>query len=217
LKRLWCLLLILSACQAFTRPDIPATLRAENAGFVLEATQIAITVQAEATNIQVTAVAAEATIARISNVNQQLMATARAVIPPTPQIAGAGVVGSADPTSVGFVEVGTATSVRDSDGCAEGLQSQFAPDVGRIYVTARALNIRAGTLMGVEWRYQGQIVHSENFVVPIDDDNYCIWFNIDPATAPFSPGTWAVRLYENELPIDPEVAFIIIDAMTEGG
>ncbi len=219
MKRLLSLLLLgLSACQAFTRPDIPATLRAQNAGYVVEATSISETAQAESTRVQVTAIAAAATLASIENLNQQLRATARAVIPPTAQIAGAGSAiaestASIDGSGMQFVEVGTTNSVRDSDGCANGLQSQFSLDAGPIYVTTRALNIRAGTLMGVEWRYDGAVAHQENFVVPIDDDNYCIWFNMEA----FSTGNWIVRLYENEVPIEPEVSFTVEGAVIEGG
>ena len=210
-RLLCCFMLWLSACQAFTRPDTPATLRAENAGYIMEATSIAQTAQAENLNLQLTAAAAEATLTLMDNIKQQLMATARAAIPPTPLIVGSGgsvsdVVG---PDSLQFIDVVTASSVRDSDGCAADAQSQFSSDAQRIYVTARALNILAGTLLGVEWQYEGAVVHKENFVVPIDDDDYCLWFNIDPATVTFSPGGWVVRLYANDSPINPEVAFTI--------
>jgi hypothetical protein len=214
-----CLLLLgLGACQAFTRPDVPATLRAENVNYVREATSIYEMAQAENSRLEVTVAAAAATIARIDNVNQQLMTTARAVIPPTAQIAGAGISaptmsasGGSDGTQ--FVEVGTTGTVNDSDGCAMGLQSEFVLGSGFIYVTTRALNIRAGTLMGVEWWYEGAVAHQENFVVPVDDDNYCIWFNLEP----FSPGSWRVRLYQNEVLIEPEVAFNVLGAVPAGG
>src|SRR5689334_18645805 len=174
----------------------------------MEATSIAQTAQAENTNLQATAVAAEGTLTVMDNIKEQLMATARVAIPPTPLIEGSGVTGnSGDGTGTGsmqFINVGTASSVRDSDGCATNTQAQFTADTQRIYITARALNIRAGTLLGVEWLYQGAIVHKEDFVVPIDDDDYCLWFNIDPSTVTFSPGGWIVRLYANESPIEPE-------------
>jgi hypothetical protein len=208
---LCCLLLALSACQAFTRPDTPATLRAENEGYIMEATSIAQTAQAESANLGATAVAAEGTLTIMDNIKQQLMATARVAIPPTPLIEGGGVTGDGSGgigvSTLQFINVGTASSVRDSDGCATDTQSQFTSDTQRIYVTARALNMRAGTLLGVEWLYQGAIVHKEDFVVPIDDDDYCLWFNIDPSTVTFSPGGWIVRLYANETPVEPEVDF----------
>lgn len=200
---------MLSACQAFTRPDTPATLRAENAGYILEATSISETAQAENVNLQATVVAADATLTLMENIHQQLLATARVAIVPTPQIQGGDISVTGGSESLQFVDVGTASSVRDSDGCANGLQSQFGTDTQSIYVTARALNIRAGTLMGVEWQYQGAIVLKEDFVVPIDDDDYCLWFNIDPATVTFSPGGWTVRLFANGNSIEPEVSFDI--------
>jgi hypothetical protein len=144
------------------------------------------------------------------------MATARAVIPPTPQIEGAGMaeaVTNSDVDGTQYVEVGTTSSVSDADGCAIGLQSEFLLNTGPIYVTTRALNIRAGTLMGVEWFYEGAVAHQENFVVPVDDDNYCIWFNLEA----FSPGSWRVRLYHNDVLIEPEVSFIVLGEVPEGG
>jgi hypothetical protein len=211
LKKLVCLLLLgLSACQAFTRPDTPATLRAENAGFLVEATSIAETAQADVERVRGTAEAAETIIARTDSVNQQLRATARVVIPPTPLIAGgAGAVGTPDASGMQFTDLGTTATVRDSDGCANGLQSQFPADTQRIYVTARAVNMKAGTLMGVQWNYDGQPSFSESFVVPIDDDDYCLWFNLDPVAGTFSTGSWSVRLLANETPIEPEVIFTI--------
>jgi hypothetical protein len=213
MKRLFCLMLVClaAACQAFTRPDTPATLRAENAGFIAEATAIAQTAQAESTLVRATASAAETAIARTENIHQQLLAVARAIIPPTPLIAGAGITVPLAPDTIHFADVATASGVRESDGCADtsALQTQFSLDAPDIFVTARALNIRAGTLMGVEWEYQGQVVHKEDFVVPVDDDDYCVWFNISPSLINFSPGGWTVRLYYNETPIEPEVAFTV--------
>lgn len=211
------LLLLLSACQVFNRPDTVATLRAENTGYVIEATTIIETAQAEGTQVQSTANAAITVIAETNSLNAQLVGTLRAVIPPTPSRGGNTIVGTAAPDGLQFVDTRTASSVRESDGCAIDSKAQFSTSDQRIYATTRALNIRAGTQMGVQWGYQGQVAWSESFTVSADDDDFCIWFYIDPATIPFTPGNWTVRLTANGAPVEPEMIFTIEDVGAGGG
>lgn len=96
-----------------------------------------------------------------------------------------------------FAQVGTASNVRNSDGCAESLVNSFPADVQRIYITARALNIQQGTDMRVEWYYQGQLTYTESFTVPRDDDDFCLWFFLAPTDVTLSPGNWSVQLFAN--------------------
>lgn len=229
-------LLIASACGALEAPDPAATLQANRLAFETEATSIAQAAQAQATEISGTAVAAETIVAQGDLINQQLLLTLRAVIPPTQQIvnegevvtpghvaspAPGGVVAAVTPganpdagqvsgdSSTLFTQVQTALTVRDSDGCADTLQDAFPADIGRIYITTRALNIRAGTVMRVQWTYEGDPAFTESFTVEQNDDDFCLWFFIEPTEIAFSPGNWTVQLFENERPIDPVVAFTI--------
>ena len=96
-----------------------------------------------------------------------------------------------------FTQVGTASSVRDSDGCAVSLEYSFPANIQRIYITTRALNVKAGTLMHVEWDYQGQSTHTEDWTVPNDDADFCTWFYIEPTGAQFASGDWSVSLTAN--------------------
>lgn len=228
--------LISGACSALTPDDPVATLRAEREGYVAEATTIASDALAQQTQVIQTASAAETYVSQVEARNALLAATLRAVLPPTQQIivdSGAvtpgllatpappnmpGMEGEGTTTSgesnasVGgttFTEVATALSVRDSDGCAVSTQNTFAADVNRIYVTARALNITAGTTMRVEWRYNGAQSYTENFTVDRNDDDFCLWFYIEPTEVAFSPGSWSVQLYANDQAIQPEVSFTI--------
>ncbi len=108
-----------------------------------------------------------------------------------------------------FTDVGTALTVRDSDGCSNGLVTAFAADVPRIYVTTRALNIRAGTVMRVQWNYEGEPSYSESFTVAQDDDDFCLWFYIEPTSDVFGAGTWSVQLFANDSPVNDPLTFTI--------
>jgi hypothetical protein len=102
-----------------------------------------------------------------------------------------------------FTQLGTASQVRETDDCAVALESSFPADIQRIYVTTRGLNVRAGTQMHVDWYYQGEISFAEDFTIPRDDDDFCLWFFIEPTESVFSPGSWSVSLFANSQPIDP--------------
>lgn len=110
-----------------------------------------------------------------------------------------------------YVNVGMASSVRDADGCEDGLQNTFvAATTSRIYLTTRALSIRAGTTISANWLREGQIVFaSSGFTVAEDDDDYCIWFYIEPADVPFTAGAWSAQFYANRQAIEPAAAFTI--------
>lgn len=215
------LLIALSACQALRGADMPATLQAEAGAYLAEATAIAQTSQAQQQRLAVTAAAAETRIAEMSSVNQQLLATARVMIPPTPgrtagsapELAGSPLpdmmsagVGTGQQT---FTNTGVAGSIRASDGCATGLQTEFPAGTNRIYVTTHAVSIRAGTVMSVEWRYEGQVVYSDNWTVEQDAAGFCLWYFITPEDVPFQAGNWSVQLGADGVMIEPDVMFTI--------
>lgn len=216
------LISVITGCETLNTVDTPATLQAEVAAYAAEAAAIPVTLVAQNTAVAATAIYAETYIAQVDGINRQIVATLRAGIPPTPQIvlgdpnasSGAG-AGAANAVS-GFTEFTppqTASAVRDSDGCAEVITTEFGTSDSTIYVTTRAFNMRADTDMAVEWTYGGQIVYSFNFVVDIDDADYCLWFSITPDDVAFSPGDWSVRLLANGAPIEPSAAFAIVEGM----
>lgn len=215
-------------CEALNTVDVPATLQADIAAYAAEATGIPATLSAQSTAVAVTAVYAETYIAQVDGINRQIVATLRAGMPPTPQIVlgadpstgtlpldgggGAG-AGAAAGGFTEFTPPQTASAVRGDDGCAEVVTSQFGTADSIIYVTTRAFNMRAGTDMAVEWTYGGQVVYSFNFIVDVDDSDYCLWFSITPEDVAFSPGEWSVRLLANGAPIEPSAAFSIVEGM----
>lgn len=212
--------IVLTACQVFRSADVPATLQAQNAAYVAEATALAQTHEAAAAQLLSTAQAAETYVAREESINQVLVATVRAGDPPTVgrNVGSApGAEGTPASGEIVFLDIQTAASVRESDSCADTIQTQFPADTQEIYVTARALNIRTGTQLGVEWRHEGELVWQENWTVPVDSDSFCLWFNIDPLVVALLPGNWSASLYADGVSIGPPATFSILEAMQEAG
>lgn len=237
-NRLFLLLAVLflaGACSSITPDDPAATLQAQRAGFIAEATSIAQSAQAQGTQVVETVVAAETYTALMEGRNEQLIATMQIAYPPTQALVvneGASTPGSiATPIAMGsdpqatpasgeapstslssgqFTQVGTASSVRSSDGCADTLTTSFPAGTGLVYITARGINVSAGTQMSVEWYYQGELAHSEGYTIPTDDDDFCTWFSLVAKDTSLSSGNWSVRLFANNQPLDPaQVDFTI--------
>ena len=226
-----------SACSAFTPENPAATLQAQRSSMIDEATSIAQAAQVQGTQVMATAVAAQTYVALMEGRNRQLIATMQVAFPPTQAVvqdlgpstpgqmatpAPSGSFDEATPppqdnsgssgVSLGdasFTQVGTAASVRDSDGCADQLSSSFPADVQRIYITTRALNVTGGTQMRVEWFYEGQLTYSEGYTIPADDDDFCMWFFIAPTDVSLSSGSWSVTLFANNQAVAPPANFTV--------
>jgi len=220
-----CVMMIVSligGCGLLNAPNVPATLGAQNTAFAAEATLIPQSLEGTAVALVRTAAVAETNVAEINSVNRQLIATLNVVVPPTtaPQVGsapitnGAGEGTSAAPTSL--VDISVTAHKRDSDGCADGTQSQFAVDTPIIYAITRAPSITSGAVVAVEWKYQGQVVGSGSYTVPGDETNYCMWFPLDPANIPFTQGSWSVQFTLNGNPVEPTIFFNIGDVATPG-
>jgi hypothetical protein len=215
--------MLVSACSALGGENPAATQQAEVTAYIAESTAVGERILASGTQAAATASAAETYIAQVDGVNRQVVATLRAGIPPTPQIVTAPdpslPVGTIlAPDTMGMEPAGasssggiaqflqltqTASSVRSSDGCAENVTNQFAVTAPEIYATARALNVSAGTEMGVEWSSGGQVVFTSSFVIEQNSPDFCFWFFITPADVPFTPGEWSVRILVNGAPTQP--------------
>jgi len=235
-KGLFTLILAIFAagCSALSAPDPAATLQSNRAAIEAEGTSIAQAAQAQATEVRATVSAAETYVAQGEQINNQLLLTMRAVFPPTQQVvqdqgvitpgaaaspaplgslpqttSGAPESSGGSTTSTLFTQVGTALTVNDIDGCSLGVVTTFAADVQRIYVTTRALNIRSGTNMRVQWSYEGQPAFDESFSVGENDEDFCLWFFIEPTNVTFDAGNWSVQLYADDQAIEPLVSFTI--------
>lgn len=218
--------LLLGACQVLNAPNGPATLSAQNTAFAAEATAMPAAIGGTAVAVAQTSVAARTAVAEISSINRQLIATLNVVVPatPKPQISTAGLVDTtgaagtvAAPSGSVFVELGVTDRKRDSDGCADGMRTQFPVESPTIYAIGRSGSIAAGTVVEVEWKYQSQIITSGSYTLPNDENNFCIWFPLDPAAVPFTAGSWSVQFMVDEQPVEPTIFFNIGEAEASGG
>jgi hypothetical protein len=217
-RRRWMGTLLLAAaltggCSSLGGDDQSAVLQAERLVYDNEATTIAQAIQSQATQVQGTAVAAETYVAQTDGINQQLVATLRAVIPPTEQIASGG-MGGGTPQAIlegerWFIKTGTSTSVRDSDGCVVDPTQSFGSDVSRIYATFEAHNIEAGVRLSAEWSYEGRSVWTEGFNLERGSSFICLWFFIDSSEVEMTPGTWSVQLFADGFKLESPMPFTI--------
>jgi hypothetical protein len=212
----------LGGCQAFNQANTAATAQAENTLYASEKMAIAQTSVAQRSSVMATAYAAETRVIEVSNVNRQLLATARAGETPVDrEIAGSLALGTPEAAGEGrrwFVKTGVAEQVRESDGCVEDTDvvTRFSPTASRIYATFRAFNIGAGTPLAVAWSYNNEVVWEESFNLAESAAQICLWFYIDPTVVEFTPGSWTVALFADGFQLEQPMAFRIEDAMTEG-
>ena len=211
---------LLSACQVLNAPDVPATLSAQNIGYIIESTAIASTLQARAASIESTAQAASTTVALGSDINLQLMATMRVVLTPTSARAVDPVSAVRDALAEGqryFVKTGVSTSVNPSDGCVIQASTVFPADVTVLYATARVFNIQAGVPLAAEWFYEGNLVRTDRWTNPNASSEMCFWFNVTEAEVDFTPGNWSVALYAEGFQLEDRMNFTIQPDPMAGG
>lgn len=208
-----------AACQMLPSDSPAATIEFEMTRYVTEAAEISIDSLAQQTASAATIDAAATESGFYHDYNNLLIVTVRAGDVPTPQLE---VVSGPQPmvenpdaegdtdsyqqgeaneeTITGEVmisQVATAAGVRSSDGCATGRQSSFNTSTERIYLTAVATNLQAGTRFDLSWQYDGSTVHQSSWTADQNQSSLCIWFFIDPSDAPFSAGSWSASLSVN--------------------
>jgi cellobiose-specific phosphotransferase system component IIB len=208
-----------AGCEAFGRPNVPATFQAESRAYVAEATAIAQTAQVNEQSVNITAQAAETKIAEIQAVNLVLLATVRAGDPA--QGVTVDTIATPidlDPNRRWFVKTGVSRRVSEADGCVVDPQINFSLDTQQIYATVRAFNIQSGTMMSVQWYYEGNEVWQDSWTVPQNSADLCIWFDIQPSYVEFKPGNWSVRLFADGFQLEDAMAFALTesDTMSDG-
>lgn len=217
--RYWLVFIIifLTACGSSNDEEV-IDFEADLQAYGTEAATIRNDMLAGSTAIVETVVVAEAQSNAFSGYNMILRQTAVAVMPPTSEvrILTNDVEGPLPPEIydlsdgiMRFVQIGPAGQV-DADGCFREKQQFFR--IGRdsiIYMTAVALNLRAGTTIRTDWQFGSDLVFSNSIVAPQSEQYRCIALALRPSDVEFSPGNWSVTLSVNGEPTAPR-SFTII-------
>jgi len=213
-------MLVLVGCQALDGgADVSETQVAGDAIYATTAADLARQSITSQTQVAATVVAVETESAAYRSVNDQLLATLSAGSTPTPAL----MVGQANPNTGGevrfeqsdrlFIKTGVSTTVDDS-GCVVNPATSFSSDITRLYATFRALNVAAGTPMRADWFYEGELRIQDDWRVPSDIDEACLWFELEASRTEFSVGQWQVALYVDEelFQLEDRMAFFINDS-----
>ena len=172
----------------------------------------------EQTQVAVTVIAAEDAVSRMVTRNEQLLATVRAGDPPQSSViissnpgASIDTLSTPDPNNSpsNFINTQMASAVQESDGCASSVQSVFEPTASRIYFTTQATPLVSGSRIAVDWRYEGQLVTTTEWVADRDEDFLCIWFFLEPTVDVFSSGDWSATLMVDNQRVGESVDFTI--------
>lgn len=193
------ILLCLAGCGGTDEADL---LQEEIKAFAEESNGLLQEIQSQRTQIAVTADYANQQIAQLTTLNQQLVATARAGEAPTPERLVASGVGAMaaemfnlEDETMRFVQIGMAGYVRPADDCFETHQQYYTLSLTRtVYMTAVAVQLRAGTTFDVEWRYENELMARTSWVAPNNQAVRCIAL---PFSGTLQAGNWTARLFIN--------------------
>ena len=194
--------------------DVQATLDSSERDLSTDAASIASTSLVDRTQAAETVVAGSTAVAQILNVNRQLHATLAAGSTPTaPVVQGQANTGdmSAAEDSREIVLTGVTASVHPDTGCVVGARTDFTSPVEQLYVTMQSFNVQAGTLLYVEWFYEGTIRVRQSWSVDITSVERCLWFEIDATDTTFTSGEWSVLIYvgEQHMQVSEPITFYI--------
>lgn len=205
--------ILLSACAALERTDIPGTQIAENSAFSTEVVALAQTAIGEQAthSAQTDALITEAAV--VNGVNNQLLGTLQAIVTPTVVLVQDDSVelGSLPDNVQGsrlYVGTGVTESV-DSNGCITTRRTSFDPGIQQIYATLVLYNTIAQTTITVEWYRDEELVYSDSWSTTQDSTQICVWFDITPSSVQLLPGQWRVMAYNAGLPIINAMTFTI--------
>lgn len=209
-----CFAVFLSGCQSFAADHSSVTLAAEMTGFATESSMIQQTALVEQTAVVATLQSAGTLVADAASVNLVLAETVRANVISTPSvrevIVNPGDMGSSLDTEMmeddegieAFVDMqvnnlGIARSVNNSNGCSNGVATQFTDADERVYFTSQVINLENGTNFSVDWVFEDRIVYRSVWTSDYSASSECIWFFMTPDDAAFLPGVYTVTLYVN--------------------
>ncbi|MGJ3241199.1 MAG: hypothetical protein ACFE0Q_21000 [Anaerolineae bacterium] len=220
--RYWIVMLVwvISACSGGTiNEETLIDYDAELAAYSTEAAQLRNDLVIVQTDVVATIEAVDARRFDFARYNDSLRQTVVAVVPPVNEerivandIEGPLPVEVYDLSNgeMRFVQIGPAGEI-DEQGCFRDKQQFFRIGTNEvIYMTAVALNLRAGTNVRADWQYGSELVFTNSWVAPQSEPYRCIVLAMRPSDAAFLPGNWSVTLSVNGDPTNPR-SFTILE------
>jgi len=216
--RYWLVFIIMFLTACGSNDEEAIDYEADLQAYGTEAANIRSDMVVGSTAIVSTVSAAEAQSNAFNSYNTILRQTAVAVMPPTTEarIIANDVDGPLPPEvydlSDGImrvVQIGPAGQI-DESGCFIEKQQFFRTGDSAIYMTAVALNLRAGTSIRADWQFGSDLVFSNSMVAPQSEQYRCIALALRPSDAEFSAGNWSVTLSVDGEPTEPR-SFTILN------
>lgn len=205
------IILLLTACQAALGSDDSLMFNSTLEAYGTEASNLRNDTLVNRTEVVATVQAAGTQASDFERYNQALRGTIVFVMPPRDEeriviesAGGAMPIELYDLSNgeMRFVQVGTASDI-DVNGCFLSKRQFFPTSIGTIYMTAVALNLRAGTVVRVDWQYGDTIVYSNGWTAPQSLDGQCVAIPFTSSNAEFMAGNWTATLYVNGEAVDP--------------
>lgn len=219
--RYWIIVMmcVISACTSSNNGEDIIDFEANIQAYSTEAVNLRREMVAESTTIVQTVMASEAQANNYSRYNTLLRSTTVAIAPPTTEerIVANDIDGPLPPEvydlssgEMRFVQIGPAGEI-DDRGCFRAKQQFFRPSNAIIYMTAVALNLRAGTTVRADWQYGSDLVHSNSWIAPQSEQYRCIALALRASDVEFTLGNWSVTLSVNGEPTNPR-SFTILSS-----
>lgn len=195
---------VLAACQGSSveQEDMRQALTA----YPSESAALLQAMQAQRTQAAATIAASDAEGQRYRDYTNIILATVRANQVPTPSERLAVVEGGAmslemlnvSDGPMRLMQIGMAGYVNPSDDCFETHQQYYTQANTRIiYMTALAINLKAGTNFTVNWLYNRQRIFRSSWTAPRDEVRRCIAIPMRSSDAAFQVGSWTAELFVN--------------------
>ncbi|MCS6834565.1 MAG: hypothetical protein NZ750_00920 [Anaerolineae bacterium] len=195
---------MLVACQSNSAEQ--DAMRQVLTTYPTESAALLQTMQAQRIQADATIQAADSDGQRYRDYTSLILATVRANQVPTPSERLAVVEGGAmslemlniTDDQMRFMQIGMAGYVNPSDDCFETHQQYYTQANTRIiYMTALAINLKAGTNFTVNWLYNRQRVFQSSWTAPRDELRRCIAIPMRSSDVTFQAGSWTAELLVN--------------------
>ncbi len=129
-------------------------------------------------------------------ISADLLLSGLTPLPPATQLGATTLTGNITPTPpilTRLLEPTLSNGVNSND-CASTSLTSFSADTPEIYIVARALDLKAGSVVTARWTYEGAVRGQYDIPFDFDVSNACIWAYIDQSDFEFTPGNWTVAL-----------------------